>query len=66
LDTESSELEYGNEVSVYYPMDKKEYNSKISRNNVKWLRHGDKTLLGIAKASVDYGKDEHPHMILFR
>lgn len=33
---------------------------------MRWLRHGDNTLLGYAKASVDYGKNNHPSLLLFR
>lgn len=42
---------HGNEVSVYYPMDKQRYEEQITSRNVKWLRHGQKTLQGLAMAS---------------
>ena len=48
----------GNEVSVYYPVDREHYKIMLkasSNNNTDWLRHGDKTLLGLAKSSVPYG-----------
>lgn len=48
-----------NEVSVYYPISKAEYSAKIATQNTKWLRHGDKTLLGIAKAMGEYGSEKH-------
>ena len=33
-------------VSVYYPMDKNEYDQTINKNgrNTKWLRYGNKSL----------------------
>ena len=58
----------GSEVSVYYPIDREHHRLKIreSRNNTSWIRHGDKTILGIAKASVPYGRDDHLPLFLFR
>lgn len=50
---------YDNAVSVYYPINKDHYKRMISSRNVRWLRDGDKTLLGIAKASGEYGSDKH-------
>ena len=52
-------LTLGNEVSVFYPVDRVHFktamkSSKGGRNSM-WLRHGDKTLLGLVKASVPYG-----------
>ena len=38
----------------------------IKNNNTKWLRNGDNTLLGIAKAGGEYGKDNHPSIAIFR
>jgi len=53
-----------NEVSVFYPICKEEYARSIGRRNVKWLRHADKTLMGIARASGGHaygakGLDNH-------
>jgi hypothetical protein len=31
-----------------------------------WLRHGDHTLLGLAKASAPYGREDHPRLCWFR
>lgn len=56
----------GSEISVYYPVDKEEYNRVIHRNNTLWLRHGDHTLLGLAKASMPYGREDHPRSCWFR
>ena len=39
-----------NEVSVFYPISKAHHSEKIQDSNTLWLRHGHKTLLGIAKA----------------
>lgn len=49
----------GNMVSVYYPISKETHSRMIGRHNVSWLRDGDKTLLGLAKASGEYGSDKH-------
>ena len=54
------------EVSVFYPISKVHYAKMIKKNNSVWLRHGDKTLRGIAKASVPYGIENHPPMPFFR
>ena len=56
----------GSEVSVFYPVDKDEYKRVIKRDNTLWLRHGDNTLLGLAKASVPYGREDHPRPCWFR
>jgi hypothetical protein len=59
----------GNEVSVFYPVDKPDYKRHMRKsysNNTLWLRHGDHTLLGLAKASVAYGRDDHPRSCWFR
>jgi len=42
---------FDNAVSVYYPINKDHYKRMVASRNVRWLRDGDKTLLGIAKAS---------------
>ena len=48
-------------------MDREEYESKISNNNTRWLRDGDKTLYGLVKASSAYGDDKnHKPVSLFR
>lgn len=54
----------GNMVSVFYPISKEEYAKHIDEpgRNTEFLRHGDKTLLGIAKAAGGYaygGKGKH-------
>ena len=59
----------GNEVSVFYPVDKPEYKRHMRKswsNNTQWLRHGDHTLLGLAKASVAFGREDHPRSCWFR
>ena len=59
----------GNEVSVFYPVDKSDYTRHIRKSwnhNTLWLRHGDNTLLGLAKASVEYGREDHPRSCWFR
>jgi hypothetical protein len=58
----------GNMVSVYYPMDRDEYKRNINKkgNNSKWLRYGDKTLLGFAKAVPNHGTEKHPSVLMFR
>jgi len=53
-----------NEVSVYYPISKKEHEMHINEpgRNTLGLRHGDKSLLGFAKAAGGYaygGKGKH-------
>lgn len=57
---------YDNEVSVFYPIDRDYYNSHIKQRNTLQQRHGDKTVLGLAKASVDYGKDNHMPVFFLR
>ncbi|CDW85051.1 platelet-activating factor acetylhydrolase [Stylonychia lemnae] len=57
---------YDNAVSVYYPINKDHHKRMVGRNNVSWLRDGDKTLLGIAKASGSYGSDKHVSIQVFR
>jgi hypothetical protein len=52
---------------VYYPVDRNPENeSLLRRNESLWLRKGDKTLLGIARASVPYGREDHPSIRWFR
>mmetsp|Transcript_18799 Transcript_18799/g.17933 ORF Transcript_18799/g.17933 Transcript_18799/m.17933 type:complete len:182 (-) Transcript_18799:992-1537(-) len=51
---------YKNMVSVFYPISKEEYLSKLhTKANVNWLRYGQKSLEGISRASADYGEDNH-------
>ena len=58
---------FGNEVSVYYPVDKEVYKRMLRRStNSDWLRHGDKSLQGIARASVPYGEEKHKSIRWFR
>ncbi len=58
----------GSEVSIYYPVDQDEYRRVIGRagGNTLWLRHGDHTLLGLAKATMPYGREDHPRLCWFR
>ena len=42
--------DFGNAVSVFYPMDRADYNNNIKHHNTPWLRDGSKTLMGIAVA----------------
>jgi hypothetical protein len=56
--------QFDNEVSVFYPISKEEHRRHINDpgRNTEWLRNGDKTLLGIAKAAGGYaygGKGKH-------
>jgi hypothetical protein len=55
-----------NEVSVFYPINRKYHAANIGRRNTRWLRHGDKTLLGLVRASVPYGNENHPPVFVFR
>jgi hypothetical protein len=47
-------------------MDREEHARNIKRSNSAWLRHGDRTLLGLVKASVEYGKEDSPPVFFFR
>lgn len=53
--------ESGTAISVYYPMDKHEYSSNIKKEgrNTKWFRYEEKSLLGLARATADVGKQDH-------
>jgi hypothetical protein len=44
--------EFGNEVSVFYPIDKKEYDKKKDREGIKplWLINGKEMLDGMRNA----------------
>lgn len=58
-----------NEVSVYYPIQRDVYRQIMKTQkgaNTKWLRHGDKTLEGIARASVPYGQEDPLPWFIFR
>ena len=55
-----------NEVSVFYPISRTHHSELIKDHNTEWFRHGDKTLLGIAKASLPYGNTRHPPLFFFR
>jgi hypothetical protein len=48
-------------LSVWYPMDHETYYKQIADNNSKWLRHGVESRVGIAKATADWGSDDHIH-----
>ena len=55
------------EISVYYPVDRNPENERLLRRNESlWLRKGDKTLKGMARASVPYGREDHPNIRWFR
>jgi hypothetical protein len=57
----------GSEISVYYPVDRTHFKRHFTRKrNTSWLRHGDKTLLGLVKASVPYGREDPPPACVFR
>jgi len=57
----------GQEISVYYPVDRTSENERLLRNNESsWLRREEKTLLGMARASVKYGREDHPSVRWFR
>jgi hypothetical protein len=60
----------GSEVSVFYPIDRDHYKRHIGSSrgarNTHWLRHGDKTLLGVARASVPYGREDTLPWFVFR
>ena len=54
-------------MSVYYPVDRTPENSRyLSHSQSSWLRKQDKTLLGMARASVPYGREDHPSVRWFR
>lgn len=57
---------YDNAISVFYPISKDHHKAMISLNDTKWLRDGDKTLEGIARASSKYGSEDHPSLHIFR
>jgi len=48
-------------ASVYYPMDRKVYAHEIKEKgrNTHWLRYGNSSLTGLAKATADIGSDKH-------
>lgn len=49
---------YGNEVSVFYPVDRDYYKTMLKaspNNNTDWLRHGDNTIQGFANSSAPCG-----------
>lgn len=55
-------------VSVYYPMDKEEYEQEIGKTakNTYWFRHGYRSRLGLAKATADWGKDNASNPWMFK
>ena len=60
---------HSNEVSVYYPISKQLYNETIGTRNTEWARHGDDTILGIARAGGNnaYGSNGgHLPLFIFR
>jgi hypothetical protein len=48
-------------LSAWYPMDKEEYNKTIGSNNSDWLRYGELSREGVARATADWGTDNHMH-----
>ena len=54
-------------VSVYYPMDKEEYDKEIGKTakNSYWFRHGYRSRLGLSKATADWGKDNASNPWMF-
>ena len=46
---------FDNAISVFYPITKEHHKAMINQNDTAWLRDGDKTLEGIARASARYG-----------
>jgi hypothetical protein len=54
-------------VSVYYPMDTKEYKVLINKRhrNTRWLRYGQHQLIGLSKAAADIGSKTHPPTCIF-
>lgn len=40
-----------NEVSVFYPITRRHFTDSIQLRNTPWLRHGDHTIQGLARAS---------------
>lgn len=55
---------HDNMVSVFYPIDKLQYDKQIKEKNVKWLRNGDKTLMGLARAGGGNAYGSKGHMPL--
>jgi len=53
--------ESGIAVSAYYPIDKDEYrrNKNNKERNTSWFRYGDKSLLGMTRATADIGSQNH-------
>ena len=59
--------ERGNMVSVFYPMDDSaETRELLKTRNTPWLRHGEKTMQGIANSSVPYDSDQGLPLAVFR
>ena len=57
----------GQEFSVYYPVDSTgDAYRLLKRGESGWLRREEKTLLGMARASVAYGREDHPGVRWFR
>jgi len=57
---------HDNEVSVFYPIEREYYREHIKRRNTLQQRHGDNTIRGLARASVDYGREDHLPLIVFK
>lgn len=53
-------------ITVFYPMDKEEYEKEIGSKNTLWFRHGFKSRLGLTRATADWGKENHPSPWCFK
>lgn len=47
-------------------MDMEEYNKTVSSNNTYWFRHGFNSRKGLAKATADWGKENHSNPWMFK
>lgn len=58
----------GTAISVWYPMDKEEYNNTINQKNKNsfWLRYGYTSRLGMTKATSSWGTEDHAHPWVFK
>jgi hypothetical protein len=55
-------------MSVYYPMDREEYDKTIGEKgrNSFMFRHGYNSRLGLMKATSTWGTEDHKHPWLFK
>ena len=57
----------GYAVSVYYPMDRIEYNRTLKKDrsrNTLWLRYGRKSLKGLSLSSAEFYTNHPPTCLL--